>query len=299
MNTPLIVENLTKTYGHVHALKGISFSINEGEVFGLLGPNGAGKTTTITSIVTLENPTSGSIRVFGHDTKTEPMKVKESIGYVPQELIHHGYFTVFAVVQFYASFFGISGAQKRIEYLLKRLDLWNHRNKLVNQLSGGMKRRLLIAKALVHKPKLILLDEPTAGVDVELRQNVWDFIRELRDEGYSILLTTHYLEEAEMLCDRIGILRDGILDTIDTTQKLIHDLSQREVRISLDHAIAPVKHEHLISQSEAMLKFTIPSLCPIGKLLQEIAIEPGAIKDIHIREGRLEDAFQNVIRGSK
>lgn len=299
MDKPLVIKNLVKSYGSVEALKGISFEIAEGEVFGLLGPNGAGKTTTIANIVTLEKPTSGSISVFGYDVQKKSQHAKKLIGYVPQELIHHGYFTVEQILRFYSSFFGITGIDRHIEYLLTRLDLWNHRKKLVNQLSGGMKRRLLIAKALIHSPRLILLDEPTAGVDVELRQTLWDFIRELREQGTSILLTTHYLEEAEMLCDRIGILRHGTLEKIDTTHTLIEQLAQREVRISLSTAIAPITHEHLVSQSDGFLKFSIPSSFPMGALLSQLKLDPNIIKDVHIKEGTLEDAFQTVVRGGK
>jgi len=297
MSKPLVVSNLSKSYGVVQALKGVSFEIGEGEVFGLLGPNGAGKTTTITSIVTLENPTSGDIEIFGANVREFPEKVKSFIGYVPQELINHGYFTVEHILHIYGSFFGLTNLQDRIEYLLKRLELWNHRKKLVNQLSGGMKRRLLIAKALIHSPRLILLDEPTAGVDVELRQTLWDFIRELRDEGMSILLTTHYLEEAEMLCDRIGILRQGALEKVDSTRKLIEQLSQREVKISIEGEMPQVSHKYLISQSDGCIKFSIPSSFPVGTLLNELALTAGSIKDIHIREGKLEDAFQTVLKG--
>lgn len=299
MEKPLVVTNLCKRYGSINALNDVSFQINEGEVFGLLGPNGAGKTTTITSIVSLESPSSGKITVFGNDVQKNPLQAKRAIGYVPQELIHHGYFSVFRIMQFYGMFFGITGLKEQIEYLLKRLDLWNHRYKLVNQLSGGMKRRLLIAKALIHKPKLILLDEPTAGVDVELRQTLWDFIRELRKQGISILLTTHYLEEAEMLCDRIGILHQGSLEKIDSTQQLIEQLAQREVRISLQEKTVPITHKYLVSQSDVLLKFSIPSSYPLGQLLNQISLKSGIIKDIHIREGKLEDAFQSVIRGNE
>lgn len=290
---PLDVHTLSKQYGNIHALKGISFSIEPGEIFGLLGPNGAGKTTTITNIVSLEEPTSGTISVFGKDTRKHPTEVKLNLGYVPQEIVDHGYFSTYQVLQFYASFFGVSSPKKRIEYLLKRLALWNHREKLVSRLSGGMKRRLMIAKALLHEPKLLLLDEPTAGVDVELRQSLWEFIRELHADGLSILLTTHYLEEAEMLCDRIGILRQGEIVKIDRTKALINDLSMREIRISLSEPIA-ISHPEITSLTDQTAIFLIPASKTIGDLLQELDLPTGSMKDIHIREGGLEDAFKKI-----
>lgn len=292
---PLKITNLSKKYPRVEALKGISFEIQPGEVFGLLGPNGAGKTTTIESIVTLEEPTSGTIEVFGKDNQKHPLFAKQMIGFVPQELIQHRIFEVEAILSFYASYFGIQPDKKHIEYLLKRLELWNHRKKLVYQLSGGMKRRLLIAKALVHKPSLLLLDEPTAGVDVELRSSLWEFVKELKDGGMSILLTTHYLEEAELLCDRIGILRDGRLEAIDETGKLIASLSEREVTIHLNSPLARLDSEYVLSQSEETLKLKLPSSCSVGSLFHEIGIETSHIKDLRIDEGSLEKAFQKVV----
>ena len=207
--SPLKVVNLKKSYGSVHAVNGVSFELNEGEIFGLLGPNGAGKTSIISTIVTLEKPTSGTVEVFGRDVRKDPRFTSTQTGLVPQELINHGYFTLEEILHFHSGYYGIAKNQERIDYLLNKLSLYEHRNKRVRQLSGGMKRRLLIAKALVHSPKLLLLDEPTAGVDIELRETLWSFVRELQKEGMSILLTTHYLEEAEELCDRVAIIDRG------------------------------------------------------------------------------------------
>jgi ABC-2 type transport system ATP-binding protein len=192
----LSIDGVHKAYGHIQALRGVSFEVEPGEVFGLLGPNGAGKTSLISIIVTLEKATSGTVKVFGHDVAANSREAKMRTGWVPQEIINHGYFTVEEILNFHAGYFGLWRPKERIEYLLDGLGLQEHRSKRVKQLSGGMKRRLMIAKALIHSPGLLLLDEPTAGVDVDLRTRLWDFVDELRREGMSILLTTHYLEEA-------------------------------------------------------------------------------------------------------
>ena len=184
-NLPLEVKDLKKTYrnakgGPVEAVKGVSFTIAPGEIFGLLGPNGAGKTTAISMITTLEEPTSGDVLVYGNSVLTNSKETKKQIGVVPQEIVTQGFFNLVEILTFHSGYYGIWNNKARIEYLLKRLGLWEHRHKLVKQLSGGMKRRLMIAKALVHKPKLLLLDEPTAGVDIELRTSLWEFVRELQ-----------------------------------------------------------------------------------------------------------------------
>ena len=292
---PLKITDLTKKYPNVNALQGISFEINPGEVFGLLGPNGAGKTTTIESIVTLEKPTSGTIEVFGKDNQKHPIFAKQMIGFVPQELIQHRLFSVEDILYYYASYFGIRPEKSHVEFLLKRLDLWNHKNKLVFQLSGGMKRRLLIAKALVHKPNLLLLDEPTAGVDVELRSTLWEFVKELKEQGMSILLTTHYLEEAELLCDRIGILNQGKLEAIDETGALIASLAEREVTVHLNNSLPTIDSEYVLSQEDRKLQLRLPSSCTVGHLFNEIGIQMDHIKDLQIKEGTLEKAFQKVV----
>lgn len=296
MDMPLVVQNLSKNYGQIQAVRNASFSLNPGEIFGLLGPNGAGKTTIISSIVTLENPTSGAIEVFGVDNQKNPQKAKMHIGFVPQELIHHGYFSVEEILQFHGYFYGIKVKKPILEDLLKRLDLWNHRGKLVAQLSGGMKRRLLIAKALIHNPSVILLDEPTAGVDIELRTTLWKYIEELREDGKSILLTTHYLEEAEALCDRIAILRKGEILRIDSTKNLLNDLTNRNVIILLNKPLPSITHPQLLTQSDEHIKFQLSRSNSLGDLLDQLKLEAGIIKDIHIREGNLEDAFQRALR---
>lgn len=284
---PLNIQKLQKVYRNskgkeVHAVKGVSFSMEPGEIFGLLGPNGAGKTTIISSVTTLETPTSGDVLVFGESVLKNPHLTKMQIGIVPQEVIPQGFFNLVEILKFHSGYYGIWNNLPRIEFLLKRLDLWEHKDKQVKQLSGGMKRRMMIAKALVHSPKLLLLDEPTAGVDVELRKSLWEFVLELKQQGVSILLTTHYLQEAEELCDRIAIIRQGEIQTVGSTKNLIKDLTQRHVEITLT--------------SKDCLKFKIPSGSSVGELLEKNKIDTTKIFDIKTREGTLEEAFLSVLQ---
>ncbi|MCB0364900.1 MAG: ABC transporter ATP-binding protein [Bdellovibrionaceae bacterium] len=295
--SPLIVENLVKDYGSLRAVDGVSFSLKPGEIFGLLGPNGAGKTSVISTIVTLEKPTSGRVQVFGHDVTQEPRLAKVRVGLVPQELVNHGYFNIEEVLSFHSGYYGIRNNREQEQYLLKRLALWDHRHKRVKQLSGGMKRRLLIAKALVHRPKLLLLDEPTAGVDIELRATLWDFVKELREQGMTILLTTHYLEEAERLCDRVGMIHMGRLQRLGNTADLITEFTHRQVRLQFKGALRDFNHPLLIRQEEQVVEFRVPYHMGLGDLLQELQVELNAIEDLKIEEGNLEDVFRQVIGG--
>jgi len=295
--TPLKIKNLTKSYGKVVAVDDVSFEIHPGEVFGLLGPNGAGKTTIISNIVTLQAFSSGSIEVFGIDIQKNPRLAKSHIGFVPQELIHHGFFSVEEILKYHAAYFGIPLDKDHLKYLLDKLHLYHHRKKLVNQLSGGMKRRLLIIKALMHKPKLLLLDEPTAGVDIELRASLWKFIQELKKDNLSILLTTHYLEEAERLCDRIGILNQGVLKKVDTTTKMLEEHSTKKITLVLCSPIEKVHHPLLTAQSDHHIDFRVPNEMPLSTLFKEANITLSSIKDINIKVGNLEDVMETVLNG--
>jgi ABC-2 type transport system ATP-binding protein len=299
MAVPLVVKNLSKIYGKVAAVKDVSFTVNQGEILALLGPNGAGKTSIISTIVTLEQPTSGSIEVFGHDVIKDTRKAKTLIGVVPQELINHGYFNIEEVLHFHSGFFGVRNNKARIDYLMQRLALYEHRHKKVKQLSGGMKRRLLIAKALVHEPKLLLLDEPTAGVDIELRESLWVFVRELRNEGLTILLTTHYLEEAEQLCDRVAIIDRGELRKIGPTKELIRGMTHRMISFQLKSNTISPTHPMLIEKRDNFLEFRVPASMGVGDLLSQLDFDVSAITDLQIREGSLEDAFRLVLEGGR
>ena len=307
---PLVIDHLVKDYGEgekkLRAVNDVSFEIKPGEIFGLLGPNGAGKTTLISNIVTLEKPTSGAVRVFGLDVQDEPERAKMLMGFVPQELIHHGYFDIEEIMEFHSGYFGLRKNTERIHWLLHKLALFEHRKKKVKQLSGGMKRRLLIAKSLVHEPRLLLLDEPTAGVDLELRSSLWRFVGELKAGGMSILLTTHYIQEAEQLCDRVAILQKGMIKKVGETKGLIKELTKREIVIRFKEdrflsepdrqAIAGLsQHAYFLRQSGRDWNFQVPSSMGAGDLLSGLGLDLRCVDDLLIREGNLEDALLHVL----
>lgn len=293
--SPLKIKNLSVRYGDFYAVKSLNLSLKKGEIFGLLGPNGAGKTSTISTIVTLEHASEGEIWVLDAQVQKEPRRAKSLLGYVPQEIINHGYFSVNEILQFHSGYFGRLKNQARIDYLLKKLDLWEHKHKRVKQLSGGMKRRLLIAKALVHEPPLVLLDEPTAGVDIELRASLWAFVKELKEQGTTILLTTHYLEEAEALCDRVGVIHQGELLKVEKTKDLIQNLTSRKITVTTSTQMPKIVDEFLVSQTSTELCFILPSSFELGEVLKRLGEHISLVKDIHIEEGRLEDAFLNIL----
>ncbi len=285
----LEVKNLKKTFQSkdtrtaliVEALKGVSFEIKHGEIFGLLGPNGAGKTTLINSITTLEQPTSGDVFVFGESVLKNPQFTKKQIGVVHQEVINTGFFDVDEILHFQSGFYGIKNNHERIDYLLAKLSLAAHKHKKVKQLSGGMKRRLMIAKALVHSPRLLLLDEPTAGVDVELRESLWKFVLELKNSGVSILLTTHYLEEAEKLCDRVGIINKGQLVYVGQPTEVISKYSTKKINVRTNDG--------------KTYSFIDSAAKPIQEILKEHKISFSDVADIRIEEGKLEEAFTKMV----
>jgi ABC-2 type transport system ATP-binding protein len=231
----LRIDRLVKRYGDFTAVDGISFDVAEGEFFGLLGPNGAGKTTTINAIVGLAHITSGAISLFGYDTVRDWRTARRQVGLAPQEYNFDRYLNIRDVLIFQAGYYGIRGkaVERRADMLLERFDLASKAKLVYTKLSGGMKRRLTLARALIHEPRLVILDEPTAGVDVELRLELWSMLRELNTKGTTIILTTHYLEEAEELCDRIGIIQAGKLVALEATKKLIGDGSLQDVFLEL------------------------------------------------------------------
>lgn len=292
----LEVKDCVKKYGKNEALKGVSFEVSPGEIFGLLGPNGAGKTTLIGILTTLEQPTSGETLVFGKSVQNTPSETKKMLGVVHQEVINSGFFTVNEILNFVSGYYGILKNQERIDFLLQKLSLWEHRHKNVRQLSGGMKRRLMIAKALVHQPKVLLLDEPTAGVDIRLREDLWNFVSELRQEGMTILLTTHYLEEAESLCDRVGIINLGKLECVGQTTEIISRFTQKSIELILSENLK-IQSEYLISAESNCYRFVVPQEIQIGKLLVELKIPMGIVQDVKISEGSLEEAFLKVLNG--
>ncbi len=223
-------KHLTKNYGSLVALNDVSLEIEEGEFFGLLGPNGAGKTTLISILAGLCRPTTGSVEVMGHDVQTDFRAARRLLGIVPQELVFDPFFTVRETLQFQSGYFGIKNNGEWIDEILHHLGLADKANKNMRALSGGMKRRVLVAQALVHRPPVIVLDEPTAGVDVELRQSLWKFISRLNKEGHTIVLTTHYLEEAQELCGRIAMLKKGQIVALDTTANLLARVNNSQTK---------------------------------------------------------------------
>ncbi len=292
----LKVSNLVKNYGGFCAVDKVSLQVKKGEILGLLGPNGAGKTSLIHSIMTLEDFQSGSIEVCGYNVKKEIRLCKSAVGYMPQEVINHSYFALEEVLYYHSGYYGCFNNQDYLEHLMKKFSLWEQRKKRIIQLSGGMKRRLLLAKSLVHKPQLLLLDEPTSGVDVRLRDDIWEFVRGLRDEGKAVLFTTHYLEEAEKLCDRVAIIHKGKLVRQNKTANLIQEFTLRKLNVQLKTKVS-VKHKYLKSEGENHLEFQIPFSVDIGGLLEEAGLSLSQIQDIQIQEGRLEDVFKDVLEG--
>ncbi len=243
MTEALTVKDLSKTYSNgFQALKGINLSVAEGEFYALLGPNGAGKSTTIGIISSLTKKTSGSVEIFGHNLDTHPSQAKQCLGIVPQEFNFGHFEKTFDILVTQAGYYGIprAEAQKRAEKYLDKLGLWDKRDVQARMLSGGMKRRLMIARAMMHEPKLLILDEPTAGVDIELRRSMWDFLIEMNQAGTSIILTTHYLEEAEMLCRRIAIIDRGVIKEDTSMKSFLNQLNEESFIFDLEHPIEPI-----------------------------------------------------------
>ena len=236
MTMPAIrVRAVTKKYGALTALGGVDLEIDQGEFFGLLGPNGAGKTTLISALAGLVRPDSGALEIMGHDVVSDYRKARRNLGVVPQELVFDPFFSVRELLRIQSGYFGIRNNDDWIDEILARLDLSHKAGANMRTLSGGMKRRVLVAQALVHRPPVIVLDEPTAGVDVELRQGLWKFVRELNRDGHTIVLTTHYLEEAETLCGRIAMLKAGKLVALDTTDNLLRRFATHSLRVNVEH----------------------------------------------------------------
>jgi ABC-2 type transport system ATP-binding protein len=290
------VENLHKHFGALHALKGIDFSIAQGEFFGLLGPNGAGKSTLINCLAGLVRPDSGRLSVLGHDVATEYRHTRRLLGVVPQELVYDPFLQVREALQFQAGYFGLGKENNDwIEELLITLNLADRATTNMRALSGGMKRRVLIGQALVHKPPVVVLDEPTAGVDVELRQSLWRFIKRLHAEGHTIVLTTHYLEEAENLCERIAILDHGAAIALETKSELLARGISRSLHVFASHKIETLpdqlreKVRYINGQSMVLrLRKDKDSIVSVLDTIRDAGIE---VIDIQVEEDRLEDVF--------
>ena len=305
MQSVISVSNLSKTYASgLHALKNINLEIRSGEIFALLGPNGAGKTTLISTICGIVNPTQGSVTVAGHDIIKDYRATRSLIGLVPQELTTDSFETVWATVSFSRGLFGKAPNPAHLEKILRELSLWAKKDSKIMTLSGGMKRRLLIAKALSHEPRILFLDEPTAGVDVELRRDMWQLVRSLRDSGVTIILTTHYIDEAEEMADRIGVISNGEIILVEEKTALMHKLGKKQLTLQLQHALVSMPeslaayHLSLASDGNELI-YTYDSqteLTNIPGLLKALNDAGIAFKDLHTTQSSLEDIFVNLVR---
>jgi len=305
MQTIISISKLSKTYSSgFEALKGIDLEIRRGEIFALLGPNGAGKTTLISAICGIVNATEGTVTVDGLDIISDYRAARSMIGLVPQELTTDAFESVWGTVSFSRGLFGKPAAPAHIEKVLRDLSLWDKRDSKIITLSGGMKRRLLIAKALSHEPQILFLDEPTAGVDVELRQDMWALVRSLQERGVTIILTTHYIDEAEEMADRVGVISKGEIILVEEKAELMHKLGKKQLTLQLQHPIESVPetlaHYRLeLSADRAELTYTYdtqgdrPS---IAALLEDLSKAAIPFKDLQTTQTSLEDIFVSLVR---
>jgi ABC-2 type transport system ATP-binding protein len=288
--------SVVKSYPKLQALKGISFSIEQGDFFGLLGPNGAGKTTLISILAGLVRATSGHAQVMGFDVQKQYKEARLSVGVVPQEIVFDPFFTPRETLRLQSGYFGLRKNDAWIDELLHHLGLSDKADSGMRTLSGGMKRRVLVAQSLVHRPPVIVLDEPTAGVDVELRQSLWAFIRELNHQGHTIVLTTHYLEEAETLCNRLAMLRQGELIALDRTKHLLKTAQEHVVEITLSASLPEVWHSSVQSHSDFSYKLVLHSTEAIEMLLRECREKRIQVYDFKTQRPSLEDIFLKMMR---
>ena len=295
-------QSVSKTYssprGAFHALDGVSFDIEEGEFFGLLGPNGAGKTTLISILAGLVRATSGRVLVHGHDVQADYAQARRQLGVVPQELVFDPFFTVREALRIQSGYFGVKNNDAWIDELLSSLGLADKAQSNMRQLSGGMKRRMLVAQALVHRPPVIVLDEPTAGVDVELRQSLWQFIAKLNKQGHTVLLTTHYLEEAEALCSRIAMLQAGRVVALERTSDLLKAASSNVLRFKVDGALPP-EFEGKARVTGRIVQLPAHDAHEIEQHLAVIRQAGLRVEDVEIRKPDLEDVFIDVMNAGR
>jgi ABC-2 type transport system ATP-binding protein len=304
MNPIIRIAGLTKTYASGHqALKAVDLEIGRGEIFALLGPNGAGKTTLISIVCGIVRASGGSVVVDGNDIVTGYRAARRSIGLVPQELTTDAFETVWDTVRFSRGLFGKPRDPALIERILKQLSLWDKRAEKIKDLSGGMKRRVMIAKALSHEPKILFLDEPTAGVDVELRRGMWEMVRELRGQGVTVILTTHYIEEAEEMADRVGVISRGELILVEETRALMAKLGKRELMLTLAEPLAAIPSElgewplELKDEGNQLL-YTFDAKAErtgIASLIRRMTDLGIGFKDLATRQSSLEDIFVNLV----
>jgi ABC-2 type transport system ATP-binding protein len=302
MITPaLAISALTRDYDGQPAVKGISFTIAPGEIFGLLGPNGAGKSTTINMITGVARLGGGRIEVFGFDNQRDYRITRRLVGVMHQELVVDSFFTIDQTLSFHAGYYGVKVEPAWRETLIERLGLGPHRHKVMVKLSGGLKRRFMIAKAMLHKPRLLILDEPTAGVDVELRHALWEFVREINRAGTTILLTTHYLEEAEQMCGRIGIMHHGELIALEATGALVERLGTRGVEVHFHQVLTALPAELAawgarLDATGRIVTLTLPPAQTAGDLLALLCRLGLPVADLETRRPGLEEVFLQITR---
>ena len=302
---PIIsVKDLSKTYASGYAaLKHVDLEIRKGEIFALLGPNGAGKTTLINIICGIVTPSSGKVLVGGHDILTDYRATRSMIGLVPQELTADAFETVWATVSFSRGLFGRQDNPAYIEKILKELTLWDKRDSKIMTLSGGMKRRVLIAKALSHEPEVLFLDEPTAGVDVELRQDMWQVVRDLRASGVTVILTTHYIEEAEEMADRIGVIRKGEIILVEEKADLMSKLGKKELSLHLEEPLSAIPealagYRLSLSEDGREMTYTFDKTdeqASVPALIRALTKEGVVFSDLNTRQSSLEDIFVSLV----
>jgi len=297
MPSAIEIKQVHKRFGSLRALGGISLEIPQGEFFGLLGPNGAGKTTLISILAGLARADSGELRVMGYDVVSQYRHARRRIGVVPQELVFDPFFTVRETLRIQSGYFGLRNNDAWIDEIIERLDLTDKAGANMRQLSGGMKRRVLVAQALVHRPPVIILDEPTAGVDVELRQGLWHFVRELNQAGHTVVLTTHYLEEAEALCSRIAMLKQGVIVALDTTRNLLRQVAGVRLRLRLapDRLPAALATKMIGAEDDSRL-LALDSYAQIESVLADLRAESIQVQELEVLQADLEDVFVQVMR---
>lgn len=304
MEEAILIQHVQKSYGSFSALNDVSFGVGRGEFFGLLGPNGAGKSTLIGILAGLTRASQGRVTVLGHDVVRDYRQARRVLGIVPQELVFDPFFTVIETLRIQAGYFGLSARaiEPWLQEVLQALDLADKRDSTPRQLSGGMKRRLLIAQALAHRPQVLILDEPTAGVDVDLRHALWRFVRELHARGHTIMLTTHYLEEAEALCERIAILDHGRLKALASKQELLasHPYRQLELVLEAGYELPPALLPLRIGGDGARVLLRLDRRSQrIGDVLEALHAAGVKLIDLHIREPDLEDVFLSLTASAK
>ncbi|HXZ97586.1 MAG TPA: ABC transporter ATP-binding protein [Burkholderiales bacterium] len=295
--TPAIqIREVHKSFGAVQALRNISLEVAQGEFFALLGPNGAGKTTLINILAGLSRADSGNVKVTGYDVTTEYRDARRALGVVPQELVFDPFFTVRETLTIQSGYFGIKRNRGWIDEIIHHLDLADKADTNMRALSGGMKRRVLVAQALVHKPPVIVLDEPTAGVDVELRQELWQFIRKLNSDGHTIVLTTHYLEEAEMQCSRIAMLKQGKIVALDTTKHLLESFSARQVKLRLSPDRLPENLRSLLMQrTDSSYTLALNDYSELERVLSQLREAGIVVQEIELLQPDLEEVFVQIM----